>query len=1110
MPLRARHRQQAGGGSLVRPALIIVFLAATRAKAADMDRLEALGDAEWKRAVPFYQASLYAWERVAALSTKLEDSFLAERSLSARASLALLLRSTRILEGLRREARSPAWRDCPVSPPPLIVPAAGGSSPPPLPALERLARFLNAAQRRYAAVSGREERDLVILAETAALVERSRGDIHQALADISYRDALREAEARGASPRLASRRVRLLYKLRDFVRASDAAAAIPSTDQGSLAGAGLTCEEEAEPIALLRDIALFGGDFPRARRLGDDLRRLGSKEEEAARPGARFPSLAIGSTVDLADTAQTLVAMLAGLRLSPREAAIVSLLVADAAVELGEHALAEEVLAAAHPGPAGAGAVTPGGAANHGALDPWLDASILARLGAARSHLGDYEAALHSLEAARRVSSPLRGTEVFGARVAVNLSRTLIALGQIDRGRQEAASVLSGERLPPDLRIRARILVGNAVYEGARESPKLLADARAAFQAALRELTAAQEKAPGLEGGPELEATIHINLANILRLEALALGEDDAAARRREAILLQDKALGIADRAKLWPLAAVASANLGELYLEARDLATARAFVEWAMARALDYRLFETEWRCHWYRGRIADLDGDSAAADASYTRAAALVESYRSRILDAETKSGFLTDKMTLYRDIVRRELERGRVPEALAAAEKAKARALLDSLGWRFITLSDPRETELYREFVLMVARSEKARDGGAGSLLGVRARPASYDELRARLSDLKERIRSRETASPALRALVDGDPSDAPSILRDLPRGIALVEYFSLGRSFVALIAEDGRVDAVPLPVAPSDLEPLALSYVRGGAADPAAARRLFSLLVAPVLPRVKASRVVIVPYGVLHQVPFETLRDDKGYLLQRWEIAYLPSASILKFLKHKRVQSAGRGRKSLRLLAVVDPDTDYDRDGVPDLAPLLHARAEVAALSLGFGAMDLLVGAEAVKALCQERASGYDVLHYACHGEFCPPRPWDSSLFLASGTVGGKMVDGRLRASEIYALDLRRSQLVALSACETGKSQVRPGDDTVSLGTAFLHAGASALLVSLWKVEDEATSALMKAFYGKWIREGKEKGRALREAKLELMAGSFPHPRQWGAFVLLGEP
>ena len=111
---------------------------------------------------------------------------------------------------------------------------------------------------------------------------------------------------------------------------------------------------------------------------------------------------------------------------------------------------------------------------------------------------------------------------------------------------------------------------------------------------------------------------------------------------------------------------------------------------------------------------------------------------------------------------------------------------------------------------------------------------------------------------------------------------------------------------------------------------------------------------------------------------------------------------------------------------------------------------------------------------------------------------------------MRAAEVYGMDLRASCLVTLSGCETGRSEVRPGDDPVSIATSFLHSGAGAMLVSLWKVEDAATARLMELFYRKWIGEKTSKARALREAKMELQSGAFSHPRQWAAFVLIGAP
>ena len=206
--------------------------------------------------------------------------------------------------------------------------------------------------------------------------------------------------------------------------------------------------------------------------------------------------------------------------------------------------------------------------------------------------------------------------------------------------------------------------------------------------------------------------------------------------------------------------------------------------------------------------------------------------------------------------------------------------------------------------------------------------------------------------------------------------------------------------------------------------------------------------------------------------------------------------------------------MDPDTDYNHDGKPDLPPLPFARDEVLGFASRFQERQILIGPAALKAECQRFAPLFDVIHCACHGEFYPARPWESALFLSGAAADSRRkqdsTDGRLRACEVYGMDLRRSRLVALSGCETGRSQVFPGDDTVSLATAFIHSGASSLLVSLWKVEDQATAALMKSFYRKWIQEGKDKAKALRESKLELLESPYSQPRQWAAFVLIGQP
>ena len=126
--------------------------------------------------------------------------------------------------------------------------------------------------------------------------------------------------------------------------------------------------------------------------------------------------------------------------------------------------------------------------------------------------------------------------------------------------------------------------------------------------------------------------------------------------------------------------------------------------------------------------------------------------------------------------------------------------------------------------------------------------------------------------------------------------------------------------------------------------------------------------------------------------------------------------------------------------------------------------------------------------------------------DSTLYLSRGANS----DGLLKAVEVFGLDLTRARLVTLSGCETGRLELGPGDDPVGIGTAFLHSGARALVVSLWKVEDEATAELMEKFYAIWLdKKVTDRASALRQAKLAMIReGRFKRPRQWAAFVLLG--
>ena len=143
-----------------------------------------------------------------------------------------------------------------------------------------------------------------------------------------------------------------------------------------------------------------------------------------------------------------------------------------------------------------------------------------------------------------------------------------------------------------------------------------------------------------------------------------------------------------------------------------------------------------------------------------------------------------------------------------------------------------------------------------------------------------------------------------------------------------------------------------------------------------------------------------------------------------------------------------------------------------------------------------------------VHLACHGLVDPERPMRSALALAPDAEH----DGMLTYSEVFRLSVP-ADLAVLSACETGKGKIVKGEGIVGLTRAFMYAGAPRVLCSLWKVDDEATQALMIRFYELWNPKEGKKGlgaaAALRQAQAFIKGhDKWKHPYYWAAWQLWG--
>lgn len=272
-------------------------------------------------------------------------------------------------------------------------------------------------------------------------------------------------------------------------------------------------------------------------------------------------------------------------------------------------------------------------------------------------------------------------------------------------------------------------------------------------------------------------------------------------------------------------------------------------------------------------------------------------------------------------------------------------------------------------------------------------------------------------------------------------------------------------------------------------------------LYKILVDPLVMRgVKLEnydRLIIVPHGPLHYVPFSALLDDEGkFLVEKTAVTIVPSASVWLLLQ-------GGSRTAVHnFVAFGNPLLNR-----PDLPSLEAAESEVnlIAAELHISASDakhVYVREQATEERLLQDSPGASLLHIATHGEFPDESALDRHAVILAA---GKSDDGILRASTIRNLNLSSNRLVVLSVCNGGLYRIGPADEPYGLIPAFLQAGSQNAVGTLWKVEDTYGRLLMTEFYKSVLKVGPAE--ALRQASIEFIRQGQTISR-WSGFVSVG--
>ncbi|HVP60340.1 MAG TPA: CHAT domain-containing protein [Myxococcaceae bacterium] len=374
----------------------------------------------------------------------------------------------------------------------------------------------------------------------------------------------------------------------------------------------------------------------------------------------------------------------------------------------------------------------------------------------------------------------------------------------------------------------------------------------------------------------------------------------------------------------------------------------------------------------------------------------------------------------------------------------------------------------------------------------------------------------FRSLEFAPPRLvdvqRALV---PEEAMLLFQTWTREPNPEAPYEDGSSWVLTVTRES-VRAHRIPDA-ERLQPgieqwLALLARRDGSEAPGAAR-LYRDLLGPALeglPR-RVTRLVVVPDGPLHALPFDALRvTERGTLLaEQYAVSIAPSATLWK---HWR--STEPGTRTGALLALADPELPH-RAGVGiaeawrqtglTLASLPRARDEArVAAAIGASASRMLVGVEASEHLLKSTdLRTYDVLHLATHAVVDVEAPERSAVVLSPGA---ESEDGLLQSREISELELE-GNVVVLAACRSASGLGLRGEGVVGLGRSFFEAGAHAVIGSLWALRDDESSELLDTYYRR-LGRGETLADAMAEARRASIRSGAP-PAAWAGMVVLGD-
>ncbi|HBB34063.1 MAG TPA: hypothetical protein DDZ80_19265 [Cyanobacteria bacterium UBA8803] len=595
--------------------------------------------------------------------------------------------------------------------------------------------------------------------------------------------------------------------------------------------------------------------------------------------------------------------------------------------------------------------------------------------------------------------------------------------------------------------------------------------------------------------------------------------------------------------------------QIGKIYADSGQISQAQAYYNQALplSKKLGYKTEEA--RILYNQAILNRQQNNLAAAQAEIETAIKIIESLRTQIGSQELRQSYFAQNQDYYQfyidllmELHKEKPNLGYDGQALEISERARARSLLEILTEAYADIRqgvDPQlleqEQTLQQQLNDLDHRKYELTSGqySETELTEIKQK---IDNVITQLDQLQAQIR---LTSPRYANLKYPQPLTLTEIQQQVLDDDTILLEYALGedRSYLWAVTKNS-INSYVLPKR-SQIEATAQTLrqsLTSSAAHLETGIPLSQILLTPIASQIGNKRLLIVGDGVLQYIPFAALplpSSPTTPLLVQNEIVTLPSASTIA-IQRQQLQNRTPAAKTLAVLA--DPvfnlnDSRFESNSrqetpkTPDNEALNRA-----ARNLGIGENATLFSrlkftrteAEKILALVPEiqelealdfnasrtqatdpNLAQYQIVHFATHGLLDSVNPELSGIVLSLFNEKRETQDGFLRLHDIFNLNLP-AELVVLSACQTGLGENVKGEGIIGLTRGFMYAGAKRVVVSLWSVNDIATSELMSKFYQNMLQSGQNPVTALREAQLEMWnSGQWQSPYYWAAFTVQGD-